>query len=460
MHFFASAAGAAVAGFRPCLRCRPESSPGTPAWLGTSATVSRALRLIDSGTFETGGMSELASSLDISTGHLRRLFRKHLGASPSKVAQTRRLHFAKKLIDETSLPMAEIAFTAGFGSIRRFNATFRETYQRSPTELRRTARQKHGSTHPQLFRLELSYRPPFEWQSILEYLSHRAIPEIEYSQTSLYRRTIALNSSVGTISVTPTLGRQCLTLKVDFPDPKALMPTVERVRNIFDLRADPEQISRHLSRDPTLAPLVAFDPGMRVPGAWDGFELAVRAVLGQQVTVRGGATLAGRLVRHYGQSIPAGDPNGLTKVFPTARVLADADLANCGLPATRARTIRGLSCAVRDGRMSFDPTTDRKTFVATLTALPGIGDWTAEYIAMRALGEPNAFPASDLWLLRSIAADSKDATIPKDKVTSKDLRRRAEAWRPWRAYAAMYLWKQQGRKEPTQDAPCKPTCSN
>jgi AraC family transcriptional regulator of adaptative response / DNA-3-methyladenine glycosylase II len=425
VRYFLSAAAAAEAGFRPCLRCRPETSPGTPAWLGTSATVSRGLRIISENVTGGHGMESLAERLGVGSRHLSRLFVKHLGATPVAIWQTRRLQFAKTLIDETALPFTEIALAAGFGSIRRFNAAFRDCYGHTPTELRALARRKGHST-PGEYLFRLRYRPPFDWLGLLRFLRPRATPGVEAVGADSYRRTIALGSEQGWLEA--RAGSEALELRVRFPDPTALYRIVERGRRMFDLTADPREIRSHLMADPLLAPLVRARPGLRIPGAWDAFELAVRAILGQQVTVKGATTLAGRLVREFGA--PIAPEGGLTHLFPTPERLAQVDLVQIGLPAARAACIRELARRVACGELALTGVAaDVGLFVGELCTVPGIGPWTAEYVALRALGEPDAFPAGDLGLLRA-----------SGQRTPRELARRAERWRPWRAYAAMHLW--------------------
>jgi AraC family transcriptional regulator, regulatory protein of adaptative response / DNA-3-methyladenine glycosylase II len=427
VRYFPSAAAAAEAGFRPCLRCRPEASPGTPAWLGTSATVSRALRLIDEDGLSDASLEDLAERLGIGSRQLRRLFLKHLGASPVAVVQTRRLHFAKTLIDQTDLPFTQAALASGFGSIRRFNASFRTLYNRTPSELRELAR-RSGAGHMEHYRFRLPFRPPFDWEALVRFLAPRAIPGVEVVDGECYRRTISLHGKRGTIEVRLDPGGRALDLRIDFPDVRALILIVERVRRLFDLRADPAEIHARLAGDPWLARRVILRPGLRVPGAWDGFELAVRAVLGQQVSVKGATTLAGRVVRAFGEPMESG--GGLTHLFPAPEALASADYSSIGLPGARAETIRQLASAVAQGELRFSSVADPATFVDRFKKLPGVGEWTAQYVAMRALGEPDAFPAADLGLLRAAGATSP-----------KQLEERAENWRPWRAYAAMHLWQ-------------------
>jgi AraC family transcriptional regulator of adaptative response / DNA-3-methyladenine glycosylase II len=410
VRYYPSAAAAAEAGFRPCLRCRPEASPGTPAWLGASASVSRALKLIGESALDGGGVDRLAERLGMGSRHLRRLFLRYLGATPVAVAQTRRVHFAKKLIDETNLSMAQVAMAAGFGSIRRFNATFQKLYARAPGDLRKAGLRERNGHELGHYTFRLGYRPPYDWDSLIEFLSQRAIPGVETVTPGEYRRTIFLDALAGEISVRRVPQKHSLELQIRYPDPAALFRIVERVRRIFDLGADPAEVAAHLGKDTRLKDILRAHPGLRVPGCWDGFEIAIRAVLGQQVSVKGATTLAGRLAAEFGSGM----------FFPTANVLADADLGRIGLTKKRAETIRGLACAVARGELVFDGSLDLELFEEKITALPGIGPWTAQYIAMR-LGEPDAFPGGDLYL--------------------RDAVRDADAWRPWRAYAAMYWWK-------------------
>ncbi len=411
VRYFPSAAAAAEAGFRPCMRCRPEASPGTPAWLGASSTVSRALKLIGESALDEAGVDDLAERLGVGSRHLRRLFLKYLGATPVAVAQTRRVHFAKKLIDETNLPMTQIAMAAGFGSIRRFNATFRNLYGRTPRDLR-DARPPNGH-EPGSYTFRLGYRPPYDWASIIEFLAGRAIPGVETVTPGEYRRTIRIDGRAGSIAVRPA-AKNCLELRIRYPDPAPLFRIVERVRGIFDAGADPGEIAKNFRRDARLSPLVRAYPGLRVPGCWDGFEMTVRAILGQQISVKGASTMAGRVAAAFGSTVEEG------VLFPPPEVLAEADLTGVGLTRARAASIRALASATALGQIEFHGSADLEEFEQNLRHIPGIGSWTAQYVAMR-LGEPDAFPAGDLYL-RHVGAES-------------------EAWRPWRAYAAMYLWK-------------------
>jgi AraC family transcriptional regulator, regulatory protein of adaptative response / DNA-3-methyladenine glycosylase II len=427
VRYFASAAAAQAAGYRPCLRCRPEASPGTPAWLGTSTVVSRALRLIGDGVLDDHSVERLADRLGVTGRHLRRLFLQHLGATPLDVALTRRVHFAKKLLDETTLACGQIAFAAGFGSVRRFNSEIRRTYTRTPTELRRLARVKSVGD-PESYRFRLASRPPYDWEHVLAFLRARATPGVESVEGGCYRRTITLDGQHGLVAVSRHEAASTLVLEVRFPDPRALLTIVERVRRMFDLGADPAVIAEHLSADPRLRELLRKHPGIRTPGAWDPFELAVRAVLGQQVSVSAATTIAGRIASLFGS--PVANDRGLTRLFPTASQLAHAPIERAGVMPARAQTIRTLAHRVADASIALTATVDGRATAAALENVPGIGDWTAEYVAMRAFGEPDAFPSGDLILRRVAGAR-----------TARELEHQSQAWRPWRAYAVMLLWQ-------------------
>jgi AraC family transcriptional regulator of adaptative response / DNA-3-methyladenine glycosylase II len=436
IRLYACAAAAEASGFRPCLRCRPEASPGTPAWLGTSATVSRALRHIEGGALDRGSVEELAGRLGIGDRQLRRLFLDHLGASPVAVAQTRRLLFAKKLINETDLPMTSIAFDSGYSSLRRFNSAVKQVYGTSPSELRRRRRSKIETTSKELV-LKLAYRAPFAWSELLAFLEQRTVGGVEWVGDDAYYRTVVFGDAIGVINVSHVPERNQLALRVPTELSAHLAHIVERVRRIFDLGADPYEIATALGKDRDLGPRIKKVPGLRVPGAWSGLETGVRAILGQQVTVKGATTLISRLVGAFGTPLPEGAANGhaayLTHTFPTAERLADADVATIGIPKARANAVRELARAMLDERVRLDEPIGLEETVASLEALPGIGRWTAEYISMRVLGEPDAFPAGDLVLRRVLTRDEK-------KPSERELRALSEAWRPWRAYAVLYLW--------------------
>lgn len=433
--FLPSAGAAHQMGFRPCLRCRPEVAPGLAGWRGSANTVSRALGLIAEGGFDEGGADELANRLGVGARHLRRLFDRYVGASPVSVAQAHRILFAKKLITETALSMTEIALASGFGSVRRFNDVFQHTYGRTPSDLRRKKRPETSDLTAGI-ELKLPFAAPYDWPAIIEFLAARAIPGVEAVDDGRYRRTFVLDGATGTLEVRPLDGESALLATIHTSDVKPLGAIVARLRRLFDLDADITAIDEHLARDPELARRVAARPGLRVPGAWDPFELAVRAVLGQQVSVRAATTFSGRLVAAIGRPLGVAHARGGAAVlFPTPAAMAKADLDGIGLTGARAATLTALAAAVAaDPRLIRSDDTLDET-VAKLCALPGIGPWTAQYIAMRALREPDAFPAADLGLLRAMETRA-------GRPTPAALAKRAEAWRPWRAYAALRLWTQ------------------
>ncbi len=432
IQLYESAAAAAAAGFRPCLRCRPESSPGTPAWTGASWKVSRALQLIDQGFLDTASVEELASQLEVGARQLHRLFQKHLGASPVEVAQTRRLHFGKKLIDETRLPLADVCFAAGFGSIRRFNAVFQATYGRSPRELRLRKQSQRASRHERI-NLTLDYRPPLDWQAMLAFLAYRAIPGAEVVGDTYYARTFRIGDCCGDFKVQFLTDRPQAEVSIRLADSRYLFQVVDRIRTLFDLRADSDHIDRSLANDKVLGPAVKRFPGTRVPGCWDGLEVAVRAILGQQVTVKAASTLVARLVDKFGERYDSDLP-GLTHVFPEASVLSSADMQGLGIVGQRIAAIQTLAGQVAAQSLHIDCSVPTQQFVNQVCAIKGIGDWTAHYIAMRALNDPNAFPYSDLILLRAAAPPGKP-------LTPKQLLALSEQWQPWRAYAVILLWR-------------------
>jgi AraC family transcriptional regulator, regulatory protein of adaptative response / DNA-3-methyladenine glycosylase II len=444
LRFFACAAAAEEAGFRACLRCRPDRAPGTPAWSGTSATVNRALRLIDDGALDAEDVEALADRLGVTSRHLRRLFEQHLGVSPLALARTRRAHFARRLIDETELPFGEIATSAGFANVRRFNDTIRETFRRTPGELRRmhggsartanaagvngaNARRGAGA-----ITLALRAREPFDGRSVLEFLGMRAIPGLERVANGTYTRSFNVDGDSGTIAMRPTEDGLDVTVRV--ATPRDLIRIAGRAAHVFDFDADTTAILAHLRRDPLLRRALRTRHDVRVPRAWDAFELAVRAILGQQISVRGAATIASRIVRTLGAplAVPDGD---VTHVFPAPERIAAADLTRIGIPRARARALNALAGAVVSGALRFDALGTLDQAVERLTALPGVGDWTAQYIAMRALGEPDAFPASDLGIAHAVAG--RDTRVDAARNLT-----RAESWRPWRAYAVIALWTQ------------------
>jgi AraC family transcriptional regulator of adaptative response / DNA-3-methyladenine glycosylase II len=435
--FLPSAAAAHQMGFRPCLRCRPEVAPGVAVWRGTASTVSRALHLIAEGAMDEAGVEALAERLGVGARHLRRLFDQHVGASPISVAQTHRILFAKTLLNETQLSMTDVALAAGFGSVRRFNAVMQATYGRQPRDLRRTSKTSAVAGEAAEVTLQLPFSPPYDWAAMTEFLALRAIPGIEQVEPGRYRRSFALATARGVVEVRPVPGENHLLATISTSEITALATIVARLRRLFDLDADIAAIDGHLAGDPRLAEAVRARPGMRVPGAWDGFELAVRAVLGQQVSVRAATTFAGRLAAAHGQplTLDGAAADGPDLVFPTPEAVAVADLTTIGLTRIRAATLNalGLAMAADRGLLRAYETLEETT--EKLAALPGIGPWTAQYVAMRALREPDAFPASDLGLLRAMEG-------PNGRPSPAQLAAVAVAWSPWRAYAALRLWMQ------------------
>ncbi len=430
VRYYATAAGAAEAGFRPCLRCRPEAAPGTPAWLGTSAVVRRALRLINDGALDEASVDALATRVGVGSRHLHRLFVQHVGASPIAVAQTRRQHFAKRLLDETDLPITQIALAAGFGSLRRFNDAFQKTYRRAPRELRRQRRGGITAEGGNEVVLKLAFRPPYDWAQVRDFLAMRAVQGIERVDARGYARTVVSDGEHALVCVRALEGEDALELRVRGAAPVALFRLSSAARRTFDLAADPARIALAFKSDPLIAPLVKHRPGLRIPGAWDPFECAVRAVLGQQVSVAAARTLVARLVTRVGQPIKGGT-DGLMHSFPSPAALADANLDGLGMTGARVAALHALARAVTEGALDFAAPVEEVT--VALAALPGFGDWTAQYVALRALGEPDAFPAADLVLRRMAAAGGTP-------LTARSLEARAEAWRPWRGYVALHLW--------------------
>jgi AraC family transcriptional regulator of adaptative response / DNA-3-methyladenine glycosylase II len=433
VRFFACAAAAERAGFRPCRRCRPETAPGTPAWIGPSVTVSRALRLIAEGALDDASIEDLADRLGVGGRHLRRLFDRYVGASPVAIAQSRRVHFARKLLDETDLPMTDVAHAAGFRSVKRFNTVLRGTFGRPPTELRKRTRESSAPAAGGVVALALPYRAPYDWRSMVEYLGARATPGVEQVSGGTYRRSVLLDDRPALLEVRDEPEDSRIELRISGAVRRDLMEAVERVRRVFDLGADPMAIAQHLSRDPRLRGRLRKRPGLRVPGAWDPFELAVRAILGQQVSVRAATTLAGRLAAAFGRTIDAADPSAPTRLFPSAAALADADVARIGVPNVRAAAIREVARRVLDGELSLSWGACEDDARAHLVSIPGVGEWTAGYVAMRALGRPDTFLPGDLGVRKALAGDGK---LP----TPREAAAVAEAWRPWRAYGVIHLW--------------------
>jgi AraC family transcriptional regulator of adaptative response / DNA-3-methyladenine glycosylase II len=432
--FFRSAAAAQQAGFRACKRCRPDTAPGSPEWNVRADATGRAMRLIADGFVDSAGVTGLADRLGYSERQLRRLLVTELGAGPLALARAQRAQTARVLTETTDLPLGDVAFAAGFASIRQFNATFREIFDMSPTEMRTKAGRR--GQHPEgtaAVRLRLAYRHPIDLDRMFRFLAVRAIPGVESVTGRTYARSIQLHNGAGIIRLTipdPPTGYVEASLTLD--DMRDLASAVQRCRRLLDLDADPEAISGYLSQSPLLGPLVVKCPGRRVPGHVDGDELAIRAVLGQQVSVAAARRLGTRLVASYGKALP--QPDGeLTHLFPDADTLAAVDPAKLPMPRARATALTGLAAALASGDIKLDAGADRATTSALLQELPGIGPWTVGYIAMRGLGDPDVFLPSDVGVrdaLRSLGADPTPRTAAA----------LAETWRPWRSYALQQLW--------------------
>ena len=447
--FFRTAAEAEAAGFRSCFRCRPELAPGAAPVDALSRLVAAAMRRIEDGALSDGtSVEDLADALGVSGRHLRRAMQAELGVGPLPLAESRRLALARQLIVDTALPMTEVAFASGFRSVRRFNAAVRARYGRPPSAMRRggVARDLRGSQTPgETVTVRLPYRPPYDWPAILGYLAAHAIPGVELVRDGVYLRTAAVGAHRGWLSVAadpdPDPKRPALQATIATSLAGVLMSVVARLRRLFDLDARPAAIAAHLVRDRRLARHVRARPGLRVAGAFDPFEAAARAVLGQQVSVAAGGTIAARLTRQLGGAIATPHPS-LTHLFPGADAVADAtarDLATLGVPASRAATLRTLARAVARGEISLDAASEPAQLVEQMLALPGVGPWTAHCLAMRGLGWPDAFPEDDLVLRQALGG-----------ITGRQARALAERWRPWRAYGATHLWAERGAQRATE----------
>lgn len=427
--FFAHPAAAEDAGLRPCRRCRPEAAPGSSGWKGGAGVVDRALRLVDEGALDDADVASLAARLQVGDRHLRRLFAEHLGTTPDAVARSRRAHLARRLLSDTDLRVADIAFAAGFGSVRQCNDVLKATFHATPTELRAGASRPGRVSAPRAvssgaLSLRLAVRPPFDGAALLGWFAARAVDGLEAVDDGTYRRRVAIGDRTGSISLRP--GADAVLLGVDLPPDTHLGALVGGARRLFDLGADPAAVDEHLGADPLLCPLVAARPGIRVAGCWSGFEAGVRAVVGQQISVAAARTVLGRIVAAH----------GVDGAFPGPEQLVAAPLERLGIIGQRADTICLLAHHVLAGEIVLDGSVPHEELVASLVSLRGIGPWSAEYIALR-LGEPDAFPAGDLHLRRMLDASNDRTAIA-----------RAAPWRPWRAYAAMHLWQTPREERP------------
>ena len=420
------AAAAEADGFRACYRCRPYRESVLAPWTAPEL-VCRAVRLILDGALDADNEEALGSRLGVSGRHLRRLFQEHLGVTPDGLARSSRTHFARRLLDDTDLSVLEIAFAAGFGSVRQFNRSCRDVFRAAPRELRARRRVSDRLVADGGLPLRLTYHGPLDWTTLVEYLGARAIPGVEQVSGDTYRRTIVVDGDPGVIELRPG-GREEIVLVVHLPHWEELIHVVERARRICGLNLDLAEAERHLGRDDVIGPIVRAHSGVRVPGTWDPFETGVRAIIGQQISIAAANTIAGRLVARLGTPVAGLSQLGLTHTFPSAPTVADANLYGLGLPPARADAVRAFARAVAEGDVRLDGSASLEELVASVTAIAGLGDWTANYIALR-LGERDAFPANDLGLRRALAGfgEGKPAEL-------------AERWRPWRALAATQLW--------------------
>lgn len=431
VRYYATAEEAAEAGYRPCLRCRPEAAPGSPAWTGTSAVVQRALKLIQDGALNQASVEHLANRLGIGVRHLSRLFAQHVGASPATVAQTRRLHFAKRLLDDTDLRITDIAHASGFGSIRRFNDAFLTTYGRSPSELRKGRRIGSDARENNAeITLRLAYRPPYDWDHIHAFLAKDAIRGVEAVTVGGYARATQTPSGHAMLQIRPVARAHALEVRIQGAMPAELPSLLSSIRRMFDLAADPDRIAAALRSDMLLRSLIAGRPGLRIPGAWDPFECCVRAIVRQQISVAKQSIVLRRLVERFGRPI---EPllTDVRHLFPTPATLAEANLDELGLTGMHREALRQLARGVCDKVIRFDAPSEEVSRM--LCALPGVGRWTAGYVELRGLGEPDAIPFGDL-LLRRLASKGARALTPMA------LEARAEYWRPFRGYAVFHLW--------------------
>src|SRR5215211_7237206 len=430
VRLFASAAAAQAAGLRACKRCEPDAAPGSPAWNRRADVAGRAVRLIAEGVVDREGVPGLAGRLGFSERQLNRILVAEVGAGPAQLARAQRAQAARTLIESTGLRLAEVALAAGFGSVRQFNDTINAIYARTPSELRRRARRRHGAPTPGAVELRLSARAPFGGGGLLDFLAARAVPGVELVEDGTYSRTLALEHGGGRVSLTPEQANVRCVLQLD--DLRDLTAAVARCRRLLDLDADPVSISAQLGADPVLGELARRRPGLRVPGCVDGFELAVRAIVGQQVSVPAARTMLGRLTARFGE--PLAEPVGaVTHRFPTARALAAAGPDELPFPRRRADALRSLSRLVAEEGMSFDAGADAASALAALLDIPGVGPWTASYVAMRAFADPDAFLPTDAGVRHALERLGHGAGGAR----ALEL---ADAWRPWRSYAVVHLW--------------------
>jgi AraC family transcriptional regulator of adaptative response / DNA-3-methyladenine glycosylase II len=428
---FALAAAAEAAGFRACLRCRPYRTETPISWTNPEM-VCRAVRLIVAGALDEGTEHDLGTRLGISARHLRRLFGDHLGVTPTQLALSSRAHFARRLLDDTDLAIAQVAFASGFGSVRQFNRTCQDIFRAAPSELRARRRASDRLVADGGLALRLHFQPPLEWGAMLAYFAKRAIAGVEHVSSDIYRRTIVVDGDPAVLELSPG-GDDHLLLRAHLPHWEELIHAAQRARRIFNLDADMETAARHLANDPVIGTATRARPGLRPPGTWDPFETGVRAIIGQQVSVSGANTLIARLVARHGTPVPGLEPLGLTHLFPSPLALAEADLAGLGITSARSAAINAFARAVATGAVQLDNGRPLSALVGALASIPGLGQWTAHYLALR-MGEPDAFPAADLGIRRALASAMGRSLTPREAEAV------ASPWRPWRAHAAIRLW--------------------
>lgn len=424
--FYPSAAAAQGAGFRACRRCLPDATPGSPEWDVAADVAARAMRLVADGVVERDGVDGLAARLGYSTRQLTRLITQQYGAGPLALARSRRAQTARVLIETTELPLTDVAFAAGFASVRQFNDTVREVYATTPTALRgKRGRRAASGT----IRTRIAVREPFAAAELLAFLALRAVPGVEAAGDGWYERSLRLPHGPGVVRVELGSATSTVPCTLTLADARDLAPAMERTRRLLDADCDPVAVDAALASDPLLAPLVAVRPGLRVPGHVDGGELAVRAVLGQQVTVAAARTAAGRLVASYGEPLRLAGGHQVDRLFPTMDVLAAIPPDQHPMPRARGRALQQLTSAIAEGRVVLDRSADRVEARAALLAIPGIGPWTADYVAMRALGEPDAFLPTDIGVRHGC-----------ERLGLTDVGQHSRTWQPWRSYALMHLW--------------------
>lgn len=436
--FFNTSAAAENKGFRPCLRCRPETSPDSPIWLGSSTSVNRALKFIETGYLNNNSVENLANILGMGGSYLRKLFKKNLGASPNQIHNTKRLDFARKLIDETTLAIIDIAYSSGFSSLRRFNDAFLKRFNKAPTKIRKDKSLEKSKLEFPNTTLTLPFRPPFDWEGTLNYLKIRSIPGVESVDRNSYSRSFYLNNKIGFVNITKSIKKNSLEVHIYFDDSRELLKITSKIKEMFDLNSDPLQISTFFENRLILDKTFKKNPGLRIPGCFDTNELAIRTIIGQQISLKSAVTILNRIVSRYGQKINNSPIENIQYCFPTIKELENMDFSNIGLTNKRAQTLIDFCKCINHKGLDLNNEFDIDKVSKKLLEIKGIGKWTVEYLKMRGLRDPNAFPDSDLVLYKAVKhyfPEIKGKVVP-EKITIN--------WQPWRSYAAMALWKHWG----------------